>query len=442
MKQYFIALIIGITITFSCSDDIKQYEVGKDFIESGEHLFRTDTLTIEASTIISDSLITSDSGRLLLGALQDEKFGNLTSQSYLKYTPSSFTLDDDAVFDSIAIVLHYDRYYYGDTTLVQNYKVHEITETFEPNDEDDELYFYNTSSLNYKNTILGETSFTPYPYKKDSISITLDNEFGKNLFNKIKDDEIENSTDFEKEFRGITIIPESNTNTILGFKYSSNSTYNYSAIRIFYTIKDEDDEDNDYILELTLTGSNTTFNSINSDKSLTELSSLTDSEDILQSTKTSNKLFLQSGTGIAMRIDIPYIKALNALENNGTTLEALLTVYPDQSSYTEINLIDSLAVYIVDNKNRTISQLTDFSGNNVYAKLNTNYNEFDNSIYYVTDLSYFVDELQSSTYDLDYALRFEFPQNTKSINRLLINDAESPENSDYKMKLLLTYLSF
>ncbi|SDW38578.1 protein of unknown function [Lutibacter oricola] len=442
MKQYFIVIFIGLISLFSCSDDSKLYEVGVDFLETDQHLFQTDTITLEASTIIADSLITSDSGRLLIGKLQNETFGNLTSQSYLKYTPSTFTIDTDAVFDSVALVMHYDRYYYGDTTLVQTYKIHEVIEKFEPNDEDDDLYFYNTSFLDFDSEILGEASFTPYPNKKDSISITLKNEFGKSLFDKIKNNEIETTSDLEKEFRGITIVPENETNTILGFKYSTGSTYNYSAIRFFYSIDDDDDEDNDYILDFTLTGTNTTFNSITSDKSTTQISSLTDSEDILSSSNTSNKVYLQSGTGVAMRVDIPNLKSLNDLENDGTALSAVLKMYPDKNSYNEINLIDSLAVYVVDKKNRKIQQLTSYSGNSVYAQLISTDNEFDNNIYYTADVSYFTEEILTSSYNLDYSLMLEFPENTKSINQLLIHDSESPEDSNLKMKLILTYLTF
>ncbi|MDV7186119.1 DUF4270 family protein [Lutibacter sp. TH_r2] len=442
MKKYLILLITGLIIAYSCSEDTKLYEVGEDFIQSDEHLFTTDTITLNTSTIIADSLITSDSGRILLGALHDEKFGKLKAQSFLKLTPSAYSLDDDATFDSIALVMHYDRYYYGDTTQVQNYKIYEVTEKFEPNDEEDDLYFYNTSSLDYSSETIGEVSFIPYPNKKDSISIALSNEFGQTLFDKIQNDEIEDLTDFEDEFRGITIVPQENVNTILGFKYSSTSTYNYSAIRMYYTIKDEDEEDNEYIIDFSLSGSNTMFNNITSDKSLTEINSLTDSEDILFSSETSNKLYLQSGTGVSIRIEAPHLRSFNDLENDGSTLDATLKMYPDKTSYSEIDLIDSLAVYVIDNKNRTIQQLINFAGSSVYAKLNTESSEFDNNIYYTADVSYFVEEIQTSTYDLDYSLRLEFPDNTKSIKQLLIHDSESPDNIDFKMQLLLTYLSF
>ena len=440
MKHYLLIILIGLGVLLSCNEENTSYEVGQDFIDTNTLVFEVDTLTLETSTIISDSLITSGTSRILVGALQDNDFGNLTAQSYFGVYSSVFDLDKDAVFDSISLIMHYDRYYYGDTTLVQTYKVHEITEVFEPNDDDD--YFYNTSSLEYSNEILGEQSFTPYPYKKDSINIPLSYTFGENLFDKIQDDEITDANDLTDEFRGITIKSDSNTNTVLGFKYST-ADYGTTTIRLYYTLNNEDNSENtDYHFDLKLQGSNEIFNNITSDKSNTVLNSLTDSEDILPSSETENKLYLQSGTGVSMRVEMPTLNTLNELENDGTTLSAFIKMYPEYTSSDNTDLIDSLAVYVVDQKNRSISQLTSLSGNDVYAKLYSEANEFDSSNYYLVDVSSFIETILTSSYTLDYSLRFEFPNNSSTINRLLINDPKSPEDSNYKMKLHLTYLTY
>lgn len=440
MKHYLLVILIGFGILLSCSEENTSYEVGQDFIDSNTLVFEVDTLSLKTSTIISDSLITSGTTRILVGALQDDDFGDLIAQNYFGVYSSVFSIDEDAVFDSIALIMHYDRYYYGDTTLVQTYKIHEITEVFEPNDDDD--YFYNTSSLAYSEDILGEQSFTPYPNKKDSINISLNYAFGENIFNKIINNEITDSNDLSKEFRGVTIKSESDTNTVLGFKYSSSSSGS-TAIRFYYTLDNDDDsENNNHYIDLLLQGGNYIFNNITSDKTNTVLNTLTDSEDILPSTETNNKIYIQSGTGVSMRVEMPTLSNLNALENNGTTVGAWVKIYPDYSSYDNIDLIDSLAVYVIDQKNRTVKQLTSLGGNTIYAKINSDENEFDASTYYTVDVSSFVEEILTSSYTLDYALRFEFPNNTSTINRLLVHDPESPENSNYKMKLLLTYLTY
>lgn len=441
MKYYLIILFIGFACLFSCNNDDKLYEVGEGFIDTNTNVFEVDTLTLETATIISDSLVTSGASRILIGALQDDDFGNLSAQSYFSLASSTFDIDDDAVFDSISLILHYDRYYYGDTTLVQTYKIHEITEVFEPNEDDD--YFYNTSSLTYSDDILGQTSFTPLPNKKDSITISMNYDFGKNIFDKMVDNEINTVYDLNKEFRGLTIVPDKNINNILGFKHSSSGTEATSTMRLYYVLKNDDDsENNEYYLDFDLEGGNKIFNSITSDRTNTVLSSLSTSEDILTSSETNNKIYLQSGTGISMRVDFPSLNTLNELENNGTTLGANLKIYPDYESYDDIDLIETLAVYVIDYKNRSVKQLTSLSGNAVYATLNSENNEFDANTYYNVDVSSLVEEILTSSYTLDYALRFEFPDNTSTINRLLINDNSSPENSNYKMKLHLTYLTY
>lgn len=442
MKYNLLGVVIVLLLVMSCTDDEKLYQVGEDFIETETRLFVTDTSTLKTATIIADSLITSDSGRILLGGLRDDTFGNLTAQSYLKYMTSTFDLDDDAVYDSIALVLHYDRYYHGDTTRMQTYNIYEITEDFEPNDEEDIEYFYNTSSLSFSNESLGEISFTPYPNKKDSIIIPLNDTFGQRLFDLINDDDINSINDLERNFKGITITANPNNNTVLGFSYSNTVGYSDSSIRLYYTIKDEDEIDNDYMVEFSLMGTNSMFNNIVSDKSSTLINSLIESEDILSSSFTNNKLYLQSGTGISMRVEMPNLKTFNSLENDGTSLNAELKIFPDNSSYTNIDLIDSLAVYIIDKKNRQISSLQSYTEDQVYAKLNTVDDEFDNEIYYSVDVGYFVEEMMNSAYTLDYALRIEFPDNTNSINQLLIHDENSPEDNDKRMKLEITYLTY
>lgn len=439
MKRYLIYLLIGFGILLSCEDS-NTYEVGQDFLESNTNIFEVDTLELTTSTIISDSLITSGSSRILVGALQDKDFGNLKAQSYFSLSSLTYDIDKGAVFDSIALVLFYDRYSYGDTTQVQTYKIHQITEVFEPNNDDD--YFYNTSSLTYSDEVLGQQSFTPYPNKKDSINIQLNYSFGEHIFDKIVANEITDANDLAKEFRGVTIIPDSSTNNVIGYKYSA-YLEGSSAIRLYYTLSDSDDSENDeYYLEFSLEGGNKIFNNITSDKTNTLISSLTDSEDILLSSETDNRTYVQSGTGISMRVEMPTLTTLNELENNGTTLAAQLKIFPDYSSYDNIELVDSLAIYVIDHKNRSLKQLTSLSGSAIYAQLNSEENEFDSNTFYSVDVSSFVEEILTSSYTLNYSLRFEFPNNSTTINRLLINDSESPENSNYKMKLFLTYLIF
>lgn len=438
---YKVLVVLIISFLFgSCQSEDKSYEVGSNLLDNNINVFEVDTLSLQTATIISDSIITSSATRILVGALQDKEFGDLTAQSFFSLIGSNFNVDNDAVFDSISLIMHYDQYYYGDTTEIQTYSIHEITEVFEPNDDDD--YFYNTSSLDYDDTILlGQLNFYPLPNKKDSICIPLNYDFGESLFSKIAGGEIEDSFDLKREFRGITIVPDSTSNNVLGFEYSEDDS---TKVRLYYSIENDDDSENDeYYLDFILSGSDEVFNKITSDRTdIIDLESLQSSEDVLLTSSTGNKAYLQSGIGLSLRVDFTTLLNLNELEGNGTVLKATLQFYPDSPKEGEVGLADYLAVHIIDSKNVGVKNLTTASGTVVYATLNSDDSEFDSDVYYTVDVSSFVEEILTSTYTLDYALRIEFIDKVNTINRLLINDNISPEDSNYKMILLLTYLTY
>jgi hypothetical protein len=118
----------------------------------------------------------------------------------------------------------------------------------------------------------------------------------------------------------------------------------------------------------------------------------------------------------------------------------MLKFYPTIKSYQANNIgADSLAVYVVDKKNRIVSQLVGLEGNYVYAQLNTQNDEFDSKYYYTADLTTFVEQVLTTNYDLNYALLFQFPNNTNSVNKLNIYDTVNP---NYSMKLTLTFLRY
>ncbi|HEY9169783.1 MAG TPA: DUF4270 family protein [Lutibacter sp.] len=436
MRNCFMWLLLSFTVLTSCTDDSKAYLVGGDFINLDSRLVVIDTLTLRTATIQLDSVITSGSNRLLIGALQDQKFGNLKSQSYFTLVPQDFFIDEKATYDSIALIIRYDRYYYGDTLQPQTYRVHEITDKFEPKDKD-QTQFYNTSTLKYNQEILGQRSFKAYPYKKDSINITLKRGFGENLFYNFQKKKVKNVDDLEKIFKGITIVPDKNDNTVLGFRL--NGTKN-TVIRMYYTLDSGLNSDKDRYTDFDVREH---FNNITSDKTSTLLNSITDGEYILPSSKTNNQMYIQSGTSLNARLEIPYVRDLTSLEseNGGTVINALLKMYPVRDSHNEnISAIDSLAVLVIDNKNRFIKPLYSPSGHPVYATLKSFDTELNFDYYYSADITSFITETQTSPYLSKYSLLFQLPNNNKTVDKVLIYDSASKK--EIKMKIELTYLVY
>ncbi|WP_166387684.1 MULTISPECIES: DUF4270 family protein [unclassified Polaribacter] len=438
--RYLIFGIIGIVFLASCATDDTTYEVGSDFIENSIQVRVLDTFSIKTGTFKLDSIITSSTNRILVGNVVDEKLGTLSAKSYLELITSNFSISTDAVYDSIGMILNYDTYYYGDTTKVQTYTLHRITETVEP--EDDATSFYNTSSLEYDAAILGQLSFTPRPNKStDSLFVKIDDILGEEIFDKIVNNDINNTDDFLQYFKGLVIAPDTSVNShVLGFNAQTTTGTGNSIMRLYYSIIDDDSENNDYYIDFVISAAGQQFNEIKTDLSSTVLGDFEDGEEIKLSTVTDNLLFAQSGTGISARIEMPSIKRLSELYENAATLSAELTFSPLKGSYSDDNpLPEYLSVYIVDHKNRIIQQLTDIDGNTASAILIADTDEFNEDTYYYVNLSGFVEQILYSDTDLNYALMIQSENFSKEVSNVVI---ENNASTNREVKLSVKYLNY
>lgn len=438
--KYLIIGFLSIVCLTSCTAEGTTYEVGSDFIDNEIQIRVIDTFTVKTGTFKLDSIQTSGSGRILLGSIKDSNFGNTTAKSYLELVASSYSISNDAIYDSIGMILNYDTYYYGDTTKVQTYKLHRITETFEPEDSDN---FYNSSSLDYDTASLGQTTFTPRPNRTtDSLFIKMDDALGEEIFDKIVDNDINNSDDFLQYFKGLAIIPDATQDShMLGFStYPSTSSEKNSSMRLYYTIKDDDNEDNSYYVDFLISSATQQFNQIETDFSSSVLGDFEDVEEIKSSEDTNNATYIQSGVGIATRIEIPSIKKLLEFSNQATSLSATLTFSPLVGSYNSDNpLPESLLVYVVDHKNRYIKQLVDINETAAYAYLNDDQDEFSQNTYYTIDLSGFVEEILLTESDLNYALMIIYENYDQNVSNLIIEDNPATGN---QVKLTVKYLNY
>ena len=294
---------------------------------------------------------------------------------------------------------------------------------------------YNTSSFPFDNEVLGELTFTPKPHKdNDSLYFPIKYDLGKEIFDKIKDNEINNSDDFEQFFNGVTIVPNTSLDShVLGFQFSTSGLTKNSGMRIYYTLDDDDSENNDYTLDLNVDASQQ-FNHIENNRLNTPLEGLDTYETIISSFLTNNLIYAQGGTGISARVEIPYLENLKKLSENGTVLDGQLLLYPLKGSYSENNpLEESLSVYIVDHKNRVIGELDS------NAILSEDENEFDQNTFYTVDLSLYIEEILNATNTLNYALMIQLPNYNKTVDRIIIEDGNT---DSFKMKFTASYLTY
>ena len=432
--------LFAITI-LSCGTDTDagEFVVGSDYLAISNKVILIDTVTVEMSTINFDSLVTSGQSRILVGNYDDAVFGKVKSESYFQLASDDYNLltegsDTNApnyVFDSISMILKYDNYYYGDTTKVQTFTIHKVTQKIKPNTDDDS--FYNNSALSYSSDPLGSISYKPRPKEKDSINIKMDAVFGEALFQKLKKREITDFETFSEYLKGIVLVPStSNTSSVIGFNLSS-------KVRLYYS-KYQGDTETSIVKDFKISDASKQFNSISLDKSGTLIQNLPVSNSNLPSSLTNRQGFIQSGTGVACRIDFPNIKQLKYISDKGAIVDAELILKPINNSYSEkFPLKDSLQIYVADKLNRISGKLLNSAGSSVYGLLNKKSDEFNENIGYSISIGNFLQKQMLRQSDSKSALILTLPGIAKTVDRIILGDQKHVNN---KIQLKIYYISY
>jgi len=441
MHKYILMLIFALTI-ISCGTDTDagEFVVGADYLAVSNKVILIDTVTVEMSTINFDSLVTSSQGRILVGNYDDPIFGKIKADSYFQLAANSYSLvssgsDTEAVnyvFDSISMILKYDNYYYGDTTKVQTFDIHRVIQKIKPNTDDDS--FYNNSTLSYGSETLGTLSYKPRPLEKDSVNIKMDPVFGEDLFQRIKKREITDLTNFSEYLKGLVLVPSiANSSSVIGFHSTT------SVVRMYYS-KYQSDDETSYHIDFTIADAAKQFNSISSDKTGTLIQNLPISSNKLTTSLTNRQGFIQSGAGVACRIDFPNIKQLRYISGKGAIVDAQLILKPVNNSYSEqYPLQDSLSVYVADNLNRISAALANSAGTSVYGILNKKSDEFNENIAYTIPIGGFLQKEMWKTTDSRSSLILTLPGISKSVNRIVLGDQKHANN---KIQLKVYYISY
>jgi len=430
MKKIAIQILVILTIIccslISCSSDIDT-TVGEDMVSSSTKVYFIDTLTVNSTTFQYDSISVSGTNRLLLGAYTDPVFGSTQSKIYTHFGYNSVAIDDDANFDSIALILNYDNYFYNDTTALQEINVYKVTQTIRP---DDNSSYYNTTDFERESTSIGHTLYYPKPTKEDSLHVKLDNNFGQILFDEIQDNEFNGYDELLNEYKGFVIEPSENNTAILGFLKTS-------YFRIYYTIPDGSDNI-EYTYDIS-TDSNNSFHNISSDKTGTYFENIEDEETYLKSTDTDNQTYIQSGVGMVTRIDIPYLETLGRIPGEGTITGASLNVTLKHNSYTDnLSTRDSLGVFIIDQKSEVLLDLLEYDTSTAYGLINNSDNQEFSTVSYNIPVKLFLDLKLTDTNRENLFLAIYGQGINDSVDRYIIN-SEGQDDDDIKLKLELTY---
>jgi hypothetical protein len=458
-KKLFLFFLAAWAVFLGSCEDGGISNADSNFIRSGLQTVYVDTFSVTTSTILIDSLPTSGNGVLLVGNYQDQYVGKISASTYFQIGLSSvFAPDQNSTFDSIGLILPYSKYSYGDTTKSQTISVHQMTSlptlrVLPPYKSDETIsYFvaasqaslYNTSSVSFNPTPIATATVKFFPHR-DSLYIPFPKAFGQNWFDIAKTDASKNAIGYFSNlssntflidfFNGIHIKSDGISNaSVAGFRTTK------AKVRIYYK-KIFNDELKQTYFDLPLNSAAFQFNHISADRSGTMLSSLINRQSI-PSSSTGNTTFIQSGTGLATKVEFPTLKGFLS-QRNFILVDAVLEVIPISNTYSAPTVAPAtLAIYVTDQSNVVLNKASAFdrsgflSSNVVY-----DYEYGINTKYSFPLINYLLSELRSTSTSITPLIIAAPPTPIfTEVNRVVLHDQRTNVQNRIKLKIYYSYV--
>lgn len=289
--------ILPAFLFFSCDNDEL---LSLDFNPQDESIDLSYTeLTLPYQLVQLDSVTTSYPGIMLVGNYQNADFGQVRAKSYMGMVINSKEdADPDDRLDSLVFYIN-RSYYYGSSspTASQTIRLYRLAEEIQ-----DTVRYYNTSSLAFDPTLLGQLSYSFVPEVGDTLSMRLNERLGNELLSLLKANapEIDSSGLFRGYFNGLVLEAESDGDFMAGYNPGS------ARLSMFYSAPGDTVSKtfNLRIAAVPLSRTNTgplAFNGIEYDRSGTALAGISEPGKI--GSPTDDQVYLQSSTGLVPRID-------------------------------------------------------------------------------------------------------------------------------------------
>jgi hypothetical protein len=438
LRFFFLVLFTAcIGFLFSSCNSENTFIIGEDFVESSTNMTIVDTLTVEMSTVVQDSVPTSKSGAMLIGNYDDTLFGNSDCSGFFQLgLPESIALYEDDIYDSICLIIHYSGYFYGDTNKMMQINVHRVTEDIKVHENG---YLYNTSNFGYEADPLGSIYFRPMPgiadsSKADSVQIKLSDAFGLELFSKFVNgsSDVQSDNNFLTYFKGIALLPDKSIRSaIIGFRTAPE----YLKMRLFTHRVDQTSVSSTY--DFPMVYDRTQFNHIDYDLSHTLLHYTQDEKTSIPSAALGNKAFVQGYKKIMTKMRFPSMPDL-LLNERGIIMKAELIFEPVKGSYKNFGLPGFVILYETNFRNQPINLVYNNAGTLTTANLAVD-NEYHENTNYTFDITDFItNEIADNYFDTERGLMISL-YNTKyqlNFERIVI-ETKSPAP-----KLKLYYLTY
>jgi len=363
----FALLAVLALLAASCTKDVGNIGVGLPDAQTNTGAYLIDTVTVRASTVLRDSVVTSNSDNLLVGRYTDPQLGPLTAKSFFQVgLTDAFHPDASFVYDSTTLVLHTatapkpDSYLYGDTTKTQAlFEVHPLIDpisTTKPSFASPKL-----TSLNYDSTTLlnrppggGTVGVAPRGRVRPTqttFRLPLLDSFGTKLLLAGQMGLLTTQDLFDNFMPGLVLTPAPGDDaTILRLSASTGG----AALLLYY----HDPTNPTVVLSNTfsLASANRHFYQVKAGRSTAVIRNLpTTSLQSVSSSLTGMATVVEGALGLQTRLEFPYLTDLQQFGANLTVTNARITaLVPNTTLSPFVPVPPNLLLYIPDANNHPL----------------------------------------------------------------------------------------
>ncbi len=281
-------------LLFSCEDDSDSISIGEN---RGNFQVSFAEIKIPSSVVKFDSIGTTRPSRYIVGAYTDPLFGKIKAvPSFSGRLPFQPNFDASAVYDSLVLVMDVTSFYgEKDNVFDEVVRVRQLTDTLELFRN---YYSFDQVPTEDEDLNFAENGFLWRPTRDTSrVTIRLKDTFGQAFFDLATAEnapEFANNTAFNQYFKGVSMIPGDDNETIMRFDPSSPNT----GLILYYTEDVEGGtEQREYRISLNEVVS---FNSITADRTGTEIEGL---DNKVPFVPADDMLYSQAGTGEVIQLD-------------------------------------------------------------------------------------------------------------------------------------------
>jgi hypothetical protein len=304
----FLSLLPAIFFLGACE---KSQQIGFGLTNQEEvEVYYTDTLTVEASTTLRDSISTNNSSLILVGKHQDTElsFGKISTKAFFQVAADTLLLNDKdiAVADSLVLNLSYGYAHPTIPTVPQTIHLYPLSDDFAA---DKVYYSHNTLGIDMDSKLADIQVHPDSITQRARVSYTLSKtEKGNALMLALFDLAKNNTTvkTFLETYKGFALLPDDDNQSVVGFNVS-----NLTNFTLYYHSNNESKTRYAIVFRSDF-GRN--FNHIETNRQGTSLENVALAQ-LIPSAQTNSFTYIQSGAGLVTKLDFPSLDNLKKLGN-------------------------------------------------------------------------------------------------------------------------------